>query len=225
MLKNLINLLFPSLCFGCGELLIKNEKLLCSSCNFDLPFTTHLDNAVNETFSKFYGILPLEYAASMLYFSKDGLVQKLIHNLKYRGKQEIGSFLGAMYGSEIRVRNLKFDVIIPVPLHKKKLRERGYNQITTFCEALAFELSIPIKQSVLYRQKYNVSQTKKNKEERDAVKDAIFNIHYSSLLENKHILLVDDVLTTGATLATCAKLLLEHRGATISIITIAYTSS
>ncbi len=161
----------------------------------------------------------------MLYFYKDGLVQKLIHKLKYKGKENIGTFLGNLYGKQVQAINLTFDVIIPIPLHKKKLRERGYNQVTSFCAALSSQLGVPVSETVLFRQKYNDSQTKKNKEQRDDVKEAIFNINYATALENKHIVLVDDVLTTGATLATCAKLLLQHKGSTISIITIAYTSS
>jgi ComF family protein len=153
------------------------------------------------------------------------MVQKLIHSLKYRGKQEIGTLLGTIYGGELKKKKIEFDYIIPVPLHKKKLKERGYNQITTFCEAIANELAIEINRETLVRKKYNVSQTKKNKDQRDAVKEDIFGINYNLDLENKHLLLIDDVLTTGATLETCAKLLLQHKGSSISIITIAYTYS
>lgn len=223
MLKNILNLLFPSLCVGCENLLLQNEKILCSTCNFDLPFTQHLDKQENETFLKFYGVLPLQHASSLLYFAKDGIVQKLIHQLKYKGKENIGTLLATIYATELKKKDLHFDVIVPIPLHKRKLQERGYNQVGTFCEAISISLSIPVNESVLFRQKYNESQTTKNKEERDAVKEAIFNIRNTTDFENKHILLIDDVLTTGATLATCAKLLLQHKGSTISIITIAYT--
>ena len=150
MLKNLINLLFPKLCFGCNSLLLNNEFIICSKCNHDMPLTQHhfFDN--NDTTKKFYGILPIEFGSSMLYFHQNGIVQNLIHNLKYKNQQQIGSFLGKLYSEDLKsVNTIKtISEIIPVPLHKKRIKERGYNQVTTFCEALSNELNIPLNNSI-----------------------------------------------------------------------------
>ena len=144
MLKNLLNLLFPKLCNGCNSLLLKNEAIICSTCRHGLPLTQHHNLKDNYTTKKFYGIIPVEFSASMLFFHKEGIVQNLIHNLKYRKHQEIGTFLGNWYAEDLKeiAKKHDFSEIIPVPLHKKRLEERGYNQITTFCESLSKKLEI-----------------------------------------------------------------------------------
>lgn len=227
MLKYLINLIFPKLCFGCNSLLLNNEFIICSKCNHDMPFTLHhlLDN--NDTTKKFYGIIPIEFGSSMLYFHQNGIVQNLIHNLKYKNQQQIGSFLGKLYSEDLKsVTKIKtMSEIIPVPLHKKRLEERGYNQVTTFCEALSNELKIPLNNSLLYRNYYSKTQTKKDKEARKEVSNALFDVHYTEKDHNKHFLLVDDVITSGATLEACARTLLKIPNTKVSIITIAYTIS
>ena len=195
MVKYLLNLLFPKLCMGCDSLLLQNEKIICTNCNHHLPYTNHHILAGNDTTKKFYGI-----SAAMLYFHQKGIVQNLIHNLKYKKHQEIGTLLGKWYAKDLEsVANIKtVSEIIPVPLHKKRLEERGYNQITTFCEALSKELKIPYNPNLLYRTEAD---------------------------SNKHFLLVDDVMTSGATLEACAKALLKIPNSKVSIVTIAYTQS
>ena len=125
MLKYLINLLFPKLCMGCHSLLLQNEKIICTNCNHHLPYTNHHILAGNDTTKKFYGIIPVEFSAAMLYFHKKGIVQNLIHNLKYKKHQEIGTLLGEWYAKDLEsVANIKtVSEIIPVPLHKKRLKE------------------------------------------------------------------------------------------------------
>lgn len=227
MLKYLINLLFPKLCSGCNALLLQNEKNICSDCIHHLPYTQHhiLDN--NDTTKKFYGIIPIEFSASMLYFHHKGIVQNLIHNLKYRNHQEIGTILGKWYAKDLEsVAKIKtVSEIIPVPLHKKRLEERGYNQVTTFCEALSSELKIPYNSDLLYRNRYSKTQTKKDKESRKEVSNALFDVKFTESDYNKHFLLVDDVMTSGATLEACAKALLKIPNSKVSIVTIAYTLS
>ena len=227
MLKYLTNLLFPKLCSGCDSLLLHNESIICSSCNHDLPYTQHHFLERNDTTKIFYGIIPLEFSASMLYFHKKGIVQKMIHSLKYKNHQEIGTLLGKWYAKDLEtVEKIKtVTEIIPVPLHKKRLEERGYNQVTTFCEALSKELKIPYNPDLLYRSRYSKTQTKKDRESRKEVTNALFDVNFSEIDHNKHFLLVDDVMTSGATLEACAKALLKIPNSKVSIVTIAYTLS
>lgn len=227
MLKYLINLLFPKLCMGCNSLLLQNEKIICTECNHNLPFTNHHILESNDTTKKFYGIIPIEFSASMLYFHKKGIVQNLIHNLKYKKHQEIGTLLGKWYSKDIEsnARIKTVSEIIPVPLHKKRLEERGYNQVTTFCEALSNDLNIPYNPSLLYRSRYSKTQTKKDRENRKEITKALFDVNFTEADYNKHFLLVDDVMTSGATLEACAKALLKIPNSKVSIVTIAYTLS
>ncbi|NHN27341.1 ComF family protein [Flavobacterium jejuense] len=227
MHKNLLKLLFPPLCFGCNELLLNNEKIICTSCVHDLPLTHHHLLDTNDTKKKFYGIVDLEFAFSMLYFHKEGIVQKLIHQLKYKGKQEIGSYLAIIYALSLKGLKEKYNIdeIIPVPLHPKRLKERSYNQVDTFCLTLSRELSIPYNKTLLIKNEYSKTQTKKNKAERQVLNNSLFDIKDYSSAEGKHFLLIDDVITTGATIESCAKTLLKIPNAKVSVITIAYTQS
>lgn len=227
MLKKLINLLYPKLCYGCDSLLLNNENILCCGCIHNLPITYHHNLDHNDTTKKFYGIIPLEYGSSMFYFHQEGIIQNLIHNLKYRNKQEIGTYLGKLYAKDLLQVNEKhqFSEIIPVPLHHKRLNERGYNQVTTFCEALSSELNIPHNSSILFRNKYSKTQTKKNREKRKEVADSLFDVTFSKQDHGKHFLLIDDVITSGATLEASAKALLKIPNCKVSIVTIAYTLS
>lgn len=227
MLINLINLLFPKLCYGCNVLLLQKEKVICAECSHQLPLTQHHLLSENYITKKFYGILPIEFSAAMLYFHKKGIVQQLIHNLKYKNHQEIGTFFGKWYANDLRAIAVQheFTEIIPVPLHKKRLQERGYNQVTTFCKALSKELQIDYNEQILYRKIYSSTQTKKNKAARIEASNDIFEVSFTEKDNGKHFLLVDDVITSGATLEACAKALLKIPEAKISIITIAYSDS
>jgi ComF family protein len=227
MLKNLLNLLYPKLCNGCNSLLLKNEFIICTECRHGLPLTQHHHLENNYTTKKFFGIIPVEFCASMLYFHKKGIVQNIIHNLKYRNQQEIGTLLGNWYAEDLKeiTKKYAFSEIIPVPLHKKRLEERGYNQVTTFCEAVAKNLQINYNEKLLYRNLYSKTQTKKTKEQRGDINKSLFDVIYSEADYGKHFLLIDDVMTSGATLEACAKALLKIPNAKISIVTIAYTDS
>ena len=224
MLKNLINLLFPNLCNGCHSLLLENEALICAKCRHELPLTQHHLNPNNYIAAKFYGVLPIEFCSAMLYFHKDGIVQNLIHQLKYKNKPEIGTLLGKWYAKELHkvAANQNFSAIIPVPLHKRKLKERGYNQVTTFGKSLSHHLKRPFNEHLLIRTKYSKTQTRKNLLNRIEVNNRdIFDVVYDPKDYNKHYLLIDDVLTTGSTLEACGKSLLKIPGAKISIFCIA----
>tara|TARA_R110000823_G_scaffold92490_8_gene202983 strand:+ start:839 stop:1519 length:681 start_codon:yes stop_codon:yes gene_type:complete len=225
MVKALVNLFFPKLCNGCNSLLLNNESVICVKCRHSLPYTYHhiIDN--NEIMSKFYGILPVEQATAMLYFHAKGVAQELIHNLKYRKQEEIGTILGNIYAYDLINSNKipKVDYIIPTPIHKKRLQERGYNQVTTFCEALSKELQIPIENEVLFRIKHTKTQTKKSKIKRAEMLSNNFEIKPKDHHIGKHYLLIDDVITSGATIEACAKVLLEIPDSKISLLAIAYT--
>ena len=143
MFKSLINLFFPPVCAGCHLFLLSNENVICTLCRHNIPLTNHHLNPENEAFKKFYGRIPVEYASALLYFHKRGIVQELIHNLKYKGQEEIGSVLGTWYAEDLKNSAIiqSVDEIIPVPLHKRKLRERGYNQVTNFGLSLSKNLN------------------------------------------------------------------------------------
>jgi len=225
--KNLLNVLFPNFCKGCSTLLLKNETVICTKCLHHLPLTHHHQIKETEIHKTFYGILPFEFGASILYFNKKGITQNLIHNLKYRNSQEIGTFLGNLYAPEInKIERIKtIDCIVPVPLHKKRLHERGYNQVITFCEAIEKNLTIPMFDDVLVKTKHLKSVTNKSKEGRLEHNKNVFSIENQHKIEGKHILIIDDVFTTGATIEACAKEILKIKNTKISILTMAYSQS
>ena len=227
MLQSLINLLYPTLCNGCDALLLEYEDTICTRCRHDLPFTHHYRNPGNETAQKFYGRLPLEHASSLVYFHKDGMVQELIHNLKYRKQQSVGRVMGGLYAPLLKqVPELATVTdIIPVPLHPRRLRERGYNQVTEFGLVLSAGMEVSYTDDILVLETYTKTQTKKGREKRAAGVGSAFGIRNAEVHVGKHFLLIDDVITTGATLEACGKLLLEIPGARLSIVTIAYAQS
>jgi ComF family protein len=227
MFKSLIQLFFPASCASCKTILIANENVICTKCRHEMPLTQHHLNLENEAFKKFYGRIPVEHVSALLYFHKKGIVQELIHSLKYRGQEEIGAVLGEWYAEELKNHHLlqTVDAIIPVPLHPKKLRERGYNQVTEFGNALAKLLDIPVNNTILFRQVYSKTQSQKNRLGRTEGIDAVFDVSFSESDHNQHFLLIDDVITTGATLEVCAKALLKIPGAKISIVCMAMADS
>lgn len=226
-LKNLLNLLFPKCCNGCAVQLLTYETTICLRCRHELPLTNHFSNPENETFKKFYGKLPVEHASSVVYFNKKGIVQQLIHNLKYKGAQEVGTFFGTLYSDPVQNDAIlkTVDEVIPVPLHPKKLRERGYNQVTTFGKSLANGLQVPLNEKLLERKRYSKTQTTKNIFGRTELSTVLFDVRFSEKDHGKHFLLVDDVITTGSTLEACGKALLKIPGAKISVIAMAYAHS
>lgn len=227
MIKNIINLFFPPVCSGCHSFLVANENVICTLCRHNIPLTNHHLNRENEAFTKFYGRIPVEHSSALLYFHKKGIVQELIHNLKYKGQEEIGTILGEWYAEDLKNLTLinSVDKIIPVPLHKRKLRERGYNQVTNFGLALSKNLSIPYESDILVRNIYSKTQSKKNFLNRSDGIDTIFDVVFTEKDHNKHFLLIDDVLTTGSTLEACSHALLKIPGAKISIVCMAMAHS
>ena len=219
MIQDTINLFFPEICFGCDGILLTDEKIICTTCRHDIPLTNHCFQPENEMFQRFYGRIPTEFVGAKLLFHKKGIVQKLIYNLKYFGHQEIGKELGNWFAEDLKnvaVLNT-IDEIIPVPLHSKRLKTRGYNQVTTFGLALSEQLNIKYNPDLLVRNIYSKSQSKKIFDERILANKSVFDVVFDKKNQNKHYLIIDDVFTTGATLELCAKALLKIPNTKISI--------
>lgn len=223
MLQSLFNLLYPKICCGCRGLLLESEPELCTACRHNLPFTLHHNNPDNEVVKKLYGRLPLVHASAMVYFVKEGMVQEMLHNLKYRGRENISGLLGQWYAQDLKgIAELQTVTdVVPVPLHKKRLRERGYNQSAAFAREIARGLGAAYNDTLLVRTGYSKTQTKKNLAARTGIATA-FALSQAEKPHERHYLLVDDVMTTGATLEACGRELLKVPGARLSIVTIAY---
>ncbi len=226
MIQELLNLFFPKVCAGCESLLLTGENVICTRCRHEMPQTKHHLIAENEAFKKFYGKVPVEFVVCFLYFHKRGTVQQLIHNLKYKGCEAIGTVIGDWFWPQLQdlVTIHKIDEIIPVPLHPRRMRKRGYNQVSTFGKSLSVHLNIPYNDRLLMRVAYSKTQTRKNLLNRSQlVETNIFETDFATTDHQKHFLLIDDVLTTGSTLEACARALVKIPGAKISIATIAFS--
>ncbi|PRZ26401.1 ComF family protein [Flavobacterium granuli] len=227
MFQSILNLFFPKVCAGCNSFLLTNENVICTLCRHHIPLTNHHLNPENEAFKKFYGKVPIEHASALFYFHKKGIVQEVIHKLKYKGHEEIGTVLGNWYAEDLKEISVfqEIDVIIPVPLHKKKYRQRGYNQVSTFGRALSNELNITYNDSILIRTVYSKTQSKKNLLGRTEGIETIFDVTFTEKDHHKHYLLIDDVITTGSTLEGCCRALMKIPGTKISIVCMAMAQS
>ncbi len=219
-----LNLFFPTLCEACKSVLVKQERHICTSCLYNLPKTHfHLDH--NNSMAKlFWGRVSIDAAAAMYYFESGSKCRKILHQIKYRGKKELAMFLGIIYGRELFLcgRFTGIDMIIPVPLHPERLKKRGFNQSEWFGRGLARSLNKEVCSDVLVRCSGTETQTSKSRTERWDNVEKSFSLQNPEKIENKHLLLVDDVVTTGATLESCASALIKPPGITISILTIAF---
>jgi len=223
MLNTIINLFFPKLCYACSHLLSDNELHICTTCRHNLPVTNfHFEN--NDTVEKvFYGRVKIENATALLRFEKKGIVQQLLHNLKYRGHETIGSVLGEWLGNELKSVEayIKIDAVIPVPLHKNKQRKRGYNQVAKFAIEIAKALNTEYIDNVLIKTTATKTQVFKKRISRWDSTNEMFIITNTNLIEGKHILLVDDIITTGATIEACSNMLNKAKNIKISVATMA----
>ncbi len=223
-LADFISLLFPQLCAACGESLVANEELICTDCLYSLPFTNFHLQADNIVAQQFWGKLNLEAAYSLYYFAKGGKVQNLMHHFKYNGIHRIGNLLGNIAGAQLTKSDVfnSIDYIIPVPLHKSRLKKRGYNQSLCFAEGLAEKLNANVEDNNLVRLRATETQTHRSRFARFENMQEVFSVIDPQRLIDKHVLLVDDVVTTGSTLEACAIPLLKIPGLKLSIATIAY---
>ena len=220
------NLFFPEFCYACGSDLVSREQLLCLRCLHQLPFTRFEKIKGNPIEKIFWGRIPIEFAASLLYFTKGSIVERLVHQLKYRSKKEVGIYCGRLMGQALKKSGdrEKIDFIIPLPLFKKKEHQRGYNQAKLICDGLSDTLDIPVSTEIVERIESTETQTHKNRVERWLNMKGRFQVKAQEVIQNKHLILVDDVITTGATLESCAQELL-NAGARVSIYTLGYSSS
>ncbi|SDP95176.1 comF family protein [Mucilaginibacter sp. OK268] len=223
-LADFVSLLFPELCPACQASLVANEYIICSDCRYNLPYTNFHLQADNIVAQQFYGKIKVEAAYALYYFTKGGKVQNLMHHFKYKGMQRIGNLVGNIAGTQLAENSIfnTTDLIIPVPLHKKRLQERGYNQSTCFAEGLAEKLHAAVEDNNLQRKVATATQTHKSRFARFENMQEVFTIKHPERLINKHVLLVDDIVTTGSTLEACGIELLKIPGLTLSIATIAY---
>ena len=218
MIKDFISLIFPQNCINCSQSLISEENFLCTTCKLDLPYTQDNLHSENHLFQKFAFEKKIQSAQAFLYFNKGGITQKLLHQLKYKGKKELGDKLGEWFAPELS--HLSFDIIIPVPLHKSKQKRRGYNQSESIAIGISRELEIPVENSCIERRVFTQTQTRKSKVQRWSNME---NVYESSKvdLSDLSVLVVDDVITTGATVGMLCDRLIEANVHNIHIATIA----
>lgn len=230
ILNHFLELFFPRLCICCDTRLVKGEEYMCLGCLYKLPKTDHLEkiekNKDSELEELFAGRFPFCHIAAFGYFVKGGYIQKIIHEIKYKNNPEFGFFIGVLCGKEMRKFNrfTDIDLIVPVPLHKSRLKKRGYNQSLLIAKGISSILGKQISEGNLIRKIDNPTQTKNLRFERWKNTEGIFDILDSSIFENKHILLIDDVITTGSTIETCAKLILQCHNSSISIYSAGFST-
>lgn len=223
LFEGLLHLFYPQLCAGCGAELSSQNSCFCMMCQRRLHLTNMHLCPDNEFTGRFWGRLPLASGAAMYYFNRKSPIQKALHLLKYKNQPQIGVDIGRRFGRLLAQSPLfaGVEAIVPVPLHPSKERLRGYNQSVMLAQGLAESLQIPVFANTLFRQNASVSQTKKKRMERFENVSTVFAVQHPRRIQDKHILLVDDVLTTGATLESCGKILLEIPGTRLSMATIA----
>ncbi len=223
MLRDFISLIFPEVCLSCKAPTSKGESLLCTKCLFDLPKTNDYNRLPGLLANKFVSIQKLRFAYAYLKFNKKGVAQRLLHQLKYEGHQEIGLSLGRWFGSEIKTNSAitDSDLIIPVPLHISRLRTRGYNQSDLIAQGLSETLEIAWNKDIIKRLKKTETQTKKGKVDRWKNVHEIFQVSSLNMIENKNVILVDDVVTTGATLNACLEVVVNSGAKSVGVLAIA----
>lgn len=220
--KDILELFYPGLCITCGKKLISGEKYICFDCELDLPRTRFHSDAENKVAQLFWGRVTLENATSWLFFRKGSRYQKLVHCMKYKGMMEIGEDMGRMFGRELSESPFRMiDQVVAVPLHPKKQQKRGFNQSEWIARGIAAEMGKPLSTGNLIRVMANPTQTRKNRFERWQNVEGIFSVVKPADFRQKHILLVDDVVTTGSTLEASAVAILAAGAEKVSIATLA----
>lgn len=221
---NLLEMFYPSVCEACDESLMQGEEVICTKCRYDIAKTNFAEENNNPVEEIFWGRENISSATAYCYYLKGGVMKPLLHKLKYRSKPEIGVELGKMLGGTL-LNNSKYadlDFVIPLPLHPKRFHTRGYNQSEKIAQGICEVVDKTIETNNLYRSIETKTQTKKNRFQRWENVSDIFQLKKSESLKNKHVLLVDDVITTGATLEAATKTLNSVEGIKVSIATVAF---
>jgi ComF family protein len=219
-----IGLLFPRICYGCGNHLLRNESLICTECFVMIPRTDYHSQNSNPVAQLFWGRCKIEKAAAFSYYNRGSRIRSFIHHLKYNGITEIGPELGKIYGASLKSSGFTddIDIIIPVPLHPSKERARGFNQSELISKGVAEATGISVETGIIVRIEKSQTQTRRSRYERWTNVEGIFGISNPEKLEDRHILLVDDVITTGSTIESCTNELLKIKGVKVSVIALAY---
>ena len=222
--RDFISLIYPRYCLGCQDGLVKGEDILCTKCIHDLPRTNyHLDHE-NPIYKRLFGRIPIQFALAFLLFKKGGKVQHLLHELKYNNHPEVGRIIGRVFGEELHKNGLNshFDVVFPIPLHPTKHRRRGYNQSEEFAKGLVQGLGLHLVSDAVTRSTKTETQTRKSKLKRWENVKEVFRVVNPKAIDRKRILLVDDVITTGATLEACGQVLIDSGCSQLSVAGMAY---
>lgn len=219
-----LSLLFPRICYGCGNHLQRNENLICTECFVLIPRTNYHLQKENPLSKIFWGRCLIESAAAFSFYNKGSRIRNLIHNLKYRGIEEIGYELGRIYGLVLKQSGFtdSIDLIIPVPLHPSKKRVRGFNQSEAISAGLGAATGLPVSTSSVQRVLASSTQTKRSRYDRWINVEGIFKVTDPDSVKGRHVLLVDDVITTGSTMESCINELLETEGVKVSVVAIAF---
>ena len=223
--ESLLHLLFPQICAGGANDLVDKDSVLCMRCMSSLPETGFEKFRGNPVEKIFWGRLKIESATAQFYFTKDSLMQRLMHQFKYKGNKAIGLQLGKIMGKQLQISgNFVVDALVPLPLFAAKQKKRGYNQATVLCEGISLITGIPVLDKAVIRPAHTETQTKKNRIERWKNIEGRFVLSGGVSISGKHVLLVDDVVTTGATLESCGSELLQAEGLKLSIATLCIAS-
>ncbi len=223
-LGSLIALVYPKLCIVCESTLYGNEELICTHCRHSLPETNFHKSPGNPVEQLFWGRLPIAHATALLYFDKGSSYRQLIHQLKYQGRKDAGQYLGRLLGSALTNSTFApIDCILPIPLHKAKIRRRGFNQSQVIAEGIAEVLGIKVLRDVLHRKIYTQTQTRRKRYDRWKNVEGIFECYRPEKIENKHVLLVDDVITTGSTMEAAGTALCEGNNLKLSVASAAFS--
>jgi ComF family protein len=222
LVKDFIGLFYPEVCLCCGEELGVKEEFVCTMCMYKLPKTNFHKTQNNPLAKVFWGRVELDSVAAYCHYQKGNTVQELVHEIKYNGKKELGVYLGKHYGFDLKGFEVfnKVDALVYIPLHPKKLKKRGYNQSAYFAEGLSQSMGVPILHNAISRIKNTDTQTRKSRYERWENVEGIFKVEMATELKGKHVLLVDDVITTGSTIEACAHELIKAGVGKVSVAAI-----
>lgn len=226
LINDFMSLIYPRHCEACGTNLLKHEEFICNLCLINLPKSNYHIQLTNELGYVFAGRIPLKNALCFYLFEKSGRVQKLLHAIKYQNQKELAQFIGKLYAKDLVESEIlkTIDLIIPIPLHAKKLKLRGYNQSEWFAKGIANELNIKQDAALLKKINATNTQTNKKKFERWENVEGVFELQNTDILKNKHILIVDDVITTGATIEAAWQAIKNVEGIKVSVISIAFAA-